>query len=68
MKITDNRGDTFVSFGSLNNGDVFEYENALHMKLPLNGGINAVRLCDAILYCFASNHQVIPVNCELVIS
>lgn len=68
MKITDNRTDRKVKFGTLNAGDTFVYEDQICMKIEEEKYYNAVSLSYKIIMDLDHDDVVTPVNCELVIS
>lgn len=69
MKITDKRVGGTKYFCMLNVGDAFEYDGEIHMKVGTDvNEINVINLSNASTEYFDREDEVVPVNCELIIS
>lgn len=70
MKIKDTRV-TFVNFKELHVCDVFIYEGEVHMKVATDGSCgkdsNAICISTGEHEWFCDDHQVQPVEAELII-
>ena len=72
MKIVDTRRAT-KTFGSLDKGDTFMYNNEIYMKVaemqtPAGRAVNAIMLGLGIDVRLCELEQVEPINCELHIA
>ena len=70
MKIVDTRKTATKTFGSLDRGDIFMYNNEIYMKVaemqsPAGRTVNAIMLGLGSDVRFCELKQVEPINCEL---
>lgn len=68
MNIIDNRETCPYFFANLRNGEVFDFNGDIFVKVDNYCGINAIMLKNGNSSTFEQDDVVTPVNCELVIS